>query len=78
MKFTKEEKPDIGRRVCSHELTMSVTSKAYGCSIASINNCTRLYRMENGHLPIQKQRVAIDIYTYFNMYISRYVKRRID
>lgn len=42
MKFTKEEKQDIGRRVCSHELTMSAASKAYGCSIASINNYTRL------------------------------------
>lgn len=67
MKFTKEEKQDIGRRVCNHELTMSAASKAYGCSIASINNYTRLYRMENGLIPIQKQRVAIDISKYQDM-----------
>lgn len=67
MKFTKVEKQDIGRRVCSRELTMSAASKAYGCSIASINNYTRLYRMENGLIPIQKQRAVIDISKYQDM-----------
>lgn len=67
MKFTREEKIDIGRRVCNHELTMSAASKAYRCSLASINNYTRLYRSENGITPIQKEREAIDVSKYEDM-----------
>ena len=67
MKFTREEKLDIGRRVCNHELMMSAASKAYGCSLASINNYTRLFRSENGITPIQKERATIDVSIYEDM-----------
>lgn len=67
MKFTKEEKLDIGRRICSHELTMAKASKEYSCSLSSINNYVRLYRAENGITPIQDERMAIDISKYQDM-----------
>jgi transposase len=67
MKFTSEEKLDIGRRVCNHELTMSAASKEYSRSLASINNYARLYRIKNGITPIQNEREVMDVSKYKDM-----------
>lgn len=52
MKFTNEQKKDIGRRVCTHELTMVAASKEYQASLATINNSMKLYKASISQNPL--------------------------
>lgn len=48
MKYTLEERLDIGRRVCAHEETIRTAAEHYQVSTAAIANYMRLYRSSIG------------------------------
>ena len=65
MKYTKEERLDIGRRVYEGEFTTMAAANHYGVVRSCIENYIRLYRetnglpaRENGNNP-KRQRVAV-------------------
>lgn len=51
MKYTKDARIDIGRRVHEHEITYKEAEEQYGLSSASISNYVQLYRSINGIIP---------------------------
>lgn len=58
MKYTKEERLDIGRQIYDGEISKNEASEAYGISPSSAREYMRLYRDCN-HLPPKNQRQGI-------------------
>jgi len=48
MKYPKQERLDIGRRVCNHENTIKEASVSYHVSVTAIVSYMRLYRTSVG------------------------------
>jgi len=51
VKYTKEERIDIGRRTYCNEFTKREAMEKYGVTETTIDNYIRLYRMENNLPP---------------------------
>ena len=51
MKYTKEEKLDIGRRTYNNEFTKREAMEKFGITETTIDNYIRLYRAENNLPP---------------------------
>ena len=51
MKYTKEERLDIGRRVYNNEFTKREAMEEFGITETTIDNYVRLYRTENNLPP---------------------------
>ncbi len=58
MKYTKQERMDIARRVYSGELTVAAAAVQYALDISTIKGYLRLYRAENGLPPRVRQKSA--------------------
>ena len=54
MRYTKEERLDIGRRVCNHELTIKEAATSYHISVSAIVSYMRLYRTSIGETVTSK------------------------
>ena len=54
MRFTTEQRLDIGRRIYDGELTNRQAAEKFGISICSAKNYSRLYR-EMNHLPRKQE-----------------------
>ena len=52
MKYTKEERIDIGRQVYTHELTHKEAERKYGIAKSSIDRYIQDYKIANG-IPIE-------------------------
>lgn len=48
MKYTKEQRIDIGRQVYTHELSHTEAMAKYGVVSSAIDNYVRLYKITNG------------------------------
>lgn len=48
MKYTKDERIDIGRQVYTHELSHKEAMKKYNIVSSSVDTYVRLYKIENG------------------------------
>ena len=59
MKYTPEERMDIGRRIYEHELTCQQAADEYGIHKHTAKRYLWLYRDTNGLLP-QKARISTD------------------
>lgn len=59
MKYTLEERLDIGRRMYEHELTCQQAADEYGIHKHTAKRYLCLYRDTNGLLP-QKARISTD------------------
>ena len=53
MKYTKEQRLDIGRQIYDGEITKYQAAEIYGINYQTARDYMRLYRNEN-HLPIKK------------------------
>ena len=60
MKYSKEERLDIGRRVYDGEFTKYQAAERFGVSPETARSYMRLYRDEN-HLPPKRGRSALQI-----------------
>ena len=58
MKYSKEQRIDIGRQVYTHELSRMETSEKYGVSDSSLDVYVSLYKLSSG-IQTQNSRVAI-------------------
>ena len=58
MKYTLEERQEIGRRIYEHELTCQQAADEYGIHIHTAKRYLRLYRDTNG---LQPQRARINV-----------------
>jgi len=54
MKYTIEERLDIGRRICEREKTIKEASAFYHVSVSAIVSYMRLYRVSNGEATASK------------------------
>jgi transposase len=54
MKYTIEERRDIGRRVCNHETTIKEASVSFQVSVSAIVSYMRLYRTSIGEATASK------------------------
>lgn len=61
MKYTKEQRLDIAKRVYDHELTVSEAAVKYDLNPASVKNYLSLYRAETGFPPRTRERKASNI-----------------
>ena len=48
MKYTNDERMDIGRQVYTHELSHNEAMQKYGVGSSCIDNYVRMYKMEQG------------------------------
>ena len=48
MKYSQEERIDIGRQVFTHEISRDAALKKYGIASTSLDRYIRLYKIENG------------------------------
>jgi transposase len=48
MKYTKDERINIGRQVYTHEITHSEAMNKYGIVSSCVDTYVRLYKIENG------------------------------
>lgn len=62
MKYTKEERLNIGRQIYAGELTRLQAAEQYGISEQTVRNYMRMYRDEN-HLPPKKGKHSISVPT---------------
>ena len=58
MKYSKEQRIDIGRQVYTHELSRMEASEKYGVSDSSLDVYVSLYKLASG-IQTQNSRVAI-------------------
>lgn len=58
MKYSKEQRIDIGRQVYTHELSRMEASEKYGVSDSSLDVYVSLYKLTSG-IQTQNSRVAI-------------------
>ena len=58
MKYSKEQRIDIGRQVYTHELSRMEASEKYGVSDSSLDVYVSLYKLSSG-IQTQNSRVAI-------------------
>lgn len=93
MKYTEEERLDIGRQVYSGEITTYQAMEMYDIGLDSVKRYTRLYRAVNGlpprkrrksspdFFPVEKIRTESNLEAYENMskeeLIQELVKARI-
>ena len=61
MKYTKEQRLDIGRRIYDREITRQQAAEIYGICEWTARSYARLYREEN-HLPVMQRGKASDQY----------------
>jgi transposase len=74
MKFTREEKLDIGRQLYQKELTIGEAMKLYGMGRSTVTKCLTDYKRANG-IPVRVQpstrrpftTAPTDIETYMSM-----------
>ena len=64
MKYTKEQRLDIGRKIYNGEITKFQAAEMYGICHQAARNYMRLYRDEN-HLPPKRARhtATVSVYT---------------
>ena len=64
MKYTKEQRLDIGRRIYDGEITKYEAARQYGISSSTARDYMRMYRDENQYRPLKRslafQRKEID------------------
>jgi|GEM_PF-5120410 len=61
MKYTIEERRDIGRRVCNHESAIKEASASFRVSVSAIVSYMRLYRTSIGEATASKFHAGIDV-----------------
>ena len=61
MKYTKEQRLDIGRQIYDREITRQQASEIYGICEWTARSYARLYREEN-HLPAMKKGMSSNQY----------------
>ena len=54
MKYTKEQRLDIGRRIYDGEITKYEAARQYGINSSTARDYMRMYRDENQIAPIKK------------------------
>ncbi len=59
MKYTKEERMDIARRVYDGELTVAAAAVQYDVDLSTIKGYVRLYRQVNGLPPRTRQKRVV-------------------
>jgi|LSQX01.3.fsa_nt_gb transposase len=67
MKYTIEERLDIGRRVCNHELTIRSAAEFYHSSVSAVVNYVRLYRTSIGETSKSKSIPAFSKEDYWGV-----------